>query len=231
MCSERPITVYLRWKEQDLLALAPLVRLIWGSLIDELITVYDKKQGAGCAPVLLLVDEAGRTAIPSLSDHATTVVGRAISLWIAVQSLSQLDVVYGTKRAKVLRDNMESQIYYRPSNLETAQFIEHSLGRRSEYARSQTTREGSTASQGLSEQGVPLMTAGEIMQMRDEDIIVFHRRLPPLRARRMDWRRYSLLADRRPLLTPILSPLPEPDIQIAKTTTRQDELIDPDNVG
>jgi hypothetical protein len=40
-----------------------------------------------------------------------------------------------------IRDNMETQIYYRPSNLETAQFIEHSLGRRSEYARSQTTRE------------------------------------------------------------------------------------------
>jgi hypothetical protein len=69
------------------------------------------------------------------------------------------------------------------------------------------------------------------MQMRDEVIIVFHRRLPPMRLKRMDWRRYSLLADRRPLLTPILSPLPEPDIQITKTTTRQDELIDPDNVG
>src|SRR5512147_1514864 len=98
MCFERPVTVYLRWKEQDLLALAPLVRLVWGSLIDELIANYDKKQGTGCNPVLLLVDEAGRTAIPSLSDHATTVVGRGISLWIAVQSLSQLDVVYGTKR-------------------------------------------------------------------------------------------------------------------------------------
>jgi type IV secretory pathway TraG/TraD family ATPase VirD4 len=48
MCSEQPITVYLRWKEQDLLALAPLVRLIWGSLIDELITTYDKKQGVAC---------------------------------------------------------------------------------------------------------------------------------------------------------------------------------------
>jgi type IV secretory pathway TraG/TraD family ATPase VirD4 len=47
------------------------------------------------------------------------------------------------------------------------------------------------------------MTAGEIMQMRDEVIIVFHRRLPPMRLKRMDWRRYSLLADRRPLLTPI----------------------------
>jgi type IV secretion system protein VirD4 len=75
MCSERPVTVYLRWKEQDLLALAPLVRLIWGSLIDELITVYDKKQGAGCNLFyfLLMKQEGPRSRAspitrPQLSD-------------------------------------------------------------------------------------------------------------------------------------------------------------------
>src|SRR5450756_3163634 len=41
MFSEKPITVYLRWKEQDLLALSPLIRLMWGSLIGELTTTYD----------------------------------------------------------------------------------------------------------------------------------------------------------------------------------------------
>jgi type IV secretion system protein VirD4 len=90
MCAERPITVYLRWPERDLLALSPLVRLIWGSLIDELLTTYDKKQGRGCNPVLLLVDEAGRTSIPMLADQATTVVGRKIYLWISVQRLIPL---------------------------------------------------------------------------------------------------------------------------------------------
>jgi type IV secretion system protein VirD4 len=76
LCSKKPITIYLRWREQDLLALAPLVRLMWSSIIDELITTYDQKAGRDCKPVLLLIDEAGRTAIPSLADHATTVVGR-----------------------------------------------------------------------------------------------------------------------------------------------------------
>src|SRR6267378_176687 len=38
MTSKKPITVYLRWPEQDLLALSPLVRLLWSSLIDSLIT-------------------------------------------------------------------------------------------------------------------------------------------------------------------------------------------------
>jgi type IV secretion system protein VirD4 len=133
-----PITVYLRWPERDLLALSPLVRLIWGSLIDELITTYDSAQGNNCKPVLLLIDEAGRTAIPSLADHATTVVGRGISLWIAIQDLNQLDAVYGRERAHVLRNNMESQIYYRPNDQDTAEYLERCLGRKSDYAQSHT---------------------------------------------------------------------------------------------
>lgn len=206
---QKPITVYLRWPERDLLALSPLVRLLWGSLIDELITTYDQAEGKQCHPVLLLIDEAGRTAIPSLADHATTVVGRGISLWIAIQSLSQLDAVYGKTRAQILRDNMESQIYYRPSNQETADYLEHCLGRRSDMAHSQTMREAVETTQGLSEQGVPLMTAQEIKQLKDDDIIAFHRRLPPFKAKRIDWRSFPILERRQAIPPPNLSPLPQ----------------------
>ena len=158
--------------------------------------------------MLLLIDEAGRTAIPSLADHATTVVGRGVSLWIAVQSLAQLDAVYGRARAQVLRDNVENQLYYRPSNQETAEYLERCLGRKSGYAQSQTSHEGSTASEGLSEQSVPLLTAQEIKQLEDEDVIGFHRRLPPFQAKRMDWRRIGVLAKRRGMSAPRLPVLP-----------------------
>jgi type IV secretory pathway TraG/TraD family ATPase VirD4 len=118
----------------------------------ELITIYDKAAGRRCQPVLLLIDEAGRTAIPSLADHATTVVGRGVSLWITVQSLSQLETVYGKSRATTIRDNMDTQLFYRPGSQETAEYLERSLGRTSEYAHSHTEREGAQISQGHSEQ-------------------------------------------------------------------------------
>ncbi len=234
--SEKPITVYLRWTERDLLALSPLVRLLWGSLIDELITTYDRTAGKNCKPVLLLIDEAGRTAIPSLADHATTVVGRGISLWIAIQSLSQLEAVYGKARAQILRDNMETQIYYRPSNQETAEYLERSLGKKSDYAKSQTMREGTETSQGRSEQGIPLMTAWEIKQLKDEEIIGFHRRLPPFKAKRMDWRNSSLLTKRQNMLAPQLSPLPQLSDKSQRLIWARGEefsssYIDPDRRG
>ena len=41
-------------------------RRLHRTLIDELVATYDRQAGKNCNPVLLLIDEAGRTAIPSL---------------------------------------------------------------------------------------------------------------------------------------------------------------------
>ena len=95
---------------------------------------------------------------------------------------------------------------------------------------SQTTHEGSTASEGLSEQSVPLLTAQEIKQLGDEDVIGFHRRLPPFQAKRMDWRRFPVLERRRRLPA---SRFPElPTLERLPPTARwgRDRLayIDPD---
>jgi type IV secretion system protein VirD4 len=208
MLHTKPVTVYLRWKEQDLLALSPLVRLLWGSLIDELVTTYDVRSGNGCQPVLLLIDEAGRTAIPSLADHATTVVGRGISIWLAVQSLSQLEVVYGKARAQVLRDNMESQLYYRPTDIATARYVEERCGRRSAYAHHSTEQRSGNASEGRSEQAIPLLSAHDFLRYKDHEVIGFHRSLPPFKLERMDWRQHPMLQKRRSVLPPTLPELP-----------------------
>lgn len=234
MRSSTPVTVYLRWKEQDLLALSPLVRLLWGSLIDELITTFDTNQGKGCNPVLLLIDEAGRTAIPSLADHATTVVGRGISLWIAIQSLSQLEAVYGKARSQILKDNMESQLYYRPTDLATAQYLEERCGNKSGYAKSTSSRGGGNReykSEGRSERPIPLLTAQEIMKLKDHDIIGFHRNLPPFKIRRVEWWRHPIFIQRRKIPPPTLALLPEvAHIPLYEEMGTEDNDIDPSDI-
>jgi type IV secretion system protein VirD4 len=209
--SPKPITVYLRLPEAELLALAPMVRLVFQTLIHDMQTTYDKRPGRtgkekGCYPVLLLLDEAGRVKIPQLYEYATTVVGRQISLWIAIQSIKQLEV-YGEANAETLLDNMDTQIFYRQRRA-TAKYLEIELGRKSEYSHSHSTREGGHETQGMSEQGVPLMTANQIKQMEDFDVIVFHHNLPPFRARRMNWLEHPILRDRQAKKPTALSPLP-----------------------
>jgi type IV secretory pathway TraG/TraD family ATPase VirD4 len=223
--SDRPVTVYLRWPEQHLEALAPLVRLLWGSLIGEMQTAYDQREGRGCHPVMLLIDEAGRTAIPSLAEHATTIVGRELFMLLAVQSLSQFEVVYGKPRAQVLRDNMESQLYYRPADVVTAEYIERRCGRRSGYAHHTSEQQNGQASEGRSEQSVPLLSTQDFMHYEDHEVIGFHRALPPFKLARMDWRQHPLLQKRRTVPTPILPTLaPLPVLQ----AIRQPVFIDPD---
>jgi type IV secretion system protein VirD4 len=201
-----PITVYLRLPEADLEALAPVVRLVFQTIIHDAITTYDKRQGEGCYPLLLLLDEAGRVKIPDLDDYATTVVGRQISLWVAIQSIKQLEV-YGQANAETLLDNMDTQLFYRQRST-TARYLERELGRRSAYSHSQSTREGGGETQGMAEQAVPVMTANQIKQMRDEDMLVFHHNLPPFTAARMNWLEHPILRQRQATAPPALSPLP-----------------------
>lgn len=226
--NSRPVTVYLRWREQDLLALSPLVRLLWGSLIDELVSTYDRRAGKDCQPVMLLIDEAGRTAIPSLADHATTVVGRGISIWLAVQSLSQLEVVYGRARAQVLRDNMDSQLYYRPTDVATARYIEERCGRRSAYARHTTEQQNGQTRESHTEQAIPLLSAQDFLRYRDDEVIGFHRSLPPFKLHRMDWRQHPLLQKRRTAPTPELRILPALDDLPSLNAVDRPHYVDPD---
>jgi type IV secretion system protein VirD4 len=237
MTSPTPITVYLRLPEAELLALAPVVRLVFQTLIHDMQTTYDKRPGRtakekGCYPVLLLLDEAGRVAIPKLYEYATTVVGRQISLWVAIQSIKQLDAIYGEANAETLLDNMDTQIFYRQRRA-TAKYLEEELGRRSAYSRSQSTRDGTHETQGISEQGVPVMTSNQIKQMDDSDILVFHHNLPPFRARRMNWLEHPVLRDRQAMRPPALSPLPQLTplaLRSPLTPTDDDELLNPDDL-
>jgi type IV secretion system protein VirD4 len=206
LTSQRSITVYLRLPEADLKALSPVVRLFSQTIIHDGITTYDKRKGKGCSPLLLLLDEAGRVKIPDLDEYATTVVGRQISLWVAIQSIKQLDI-YGEANAETLMDNMDTQIFYRQRGA-TARYLEKEVGYRSAYSRSTSSREGGAETHGMAEQRVPLWSANQFKQMDDEDIIVFHHNLPPFLAQRMSWLKHPILRQRQATAPPELSPLP-----------------------
>ncbi|MBV9482091.1 MAG: type IV secretory system conjugative DNA transfer family protein [Acidobacteria bacterium] len=213
IAGKKPVTIYLQWPEEQLTTLSPLVRLVMGSLVKGMLKTHRERKGKGCRPVLVLADEAGRTSIPTLADDAATVRSRGIVLWIAVQSLSQLDTIYGEDRAEALLNNMDTTVFYRPNDKKTAAYIADLLGSKSGFARSQQERHGIDPSEGKAEQAVPLMTIQDIMQMEDEKIIVRYRNLPPIHTNvvRMDWRDFPELKERLALPPIAIKPIPEPD--------------------
>jgi type IV secretory pathway TraG/TraD family ATPase VirD4 len=156
--SKKPITIYLRWHEADLLALSPLIKFVWEAMINELITAYDlAPDHSQCQYVLLDIEEAGRTGIPNLPEHTSTLRSRNISITAVFQDRSQGYALYGKDRAISLFNNCRYQIYFRQDDLETAQYLEARCGSKSGFAHSKTEHEGSVST-GESEQKIPLIT-------------------------------------------------------------------------
>jgi type IV secretion system protein VirD4 len=190
LTGERPVTIYLKWPESKLFALQPVMKLLWGTFISELKTIYDdryKKYGlSACSQlqkVLFLVDEAGVTPIPELYNHVTTVNSRGMSFVIGIQALSQLEM-YGKANAETILNNC-AKVFFEQESLSTAEYVSRQLGGKSGFSSSQTTH-GDETSEGKQEQKIPLLTPQEIMGM-DETVIVFVRGL-----------RYAIKAKRMP---------------------------------
>jgi len=204
--SKKPITIYLLWHESDLLALSPLIKFVWEAMISELITSYDlapdKKQ---CQRVLLDIEEAGRTGIPNLPEHISTLRSRNISVTAVWQDRSQGYALYGRDRAISMFNNFRYQIYHRQDDLETAQYLENRLGSKSGFAHSKTEHEGHVSS-GESEQKIPLLTEQYIMyDMPDDEIICFWGKRPFL-AKRIP--RPNIPPERKPSAEPVMRQLP-----------------------
>lgn len=233
MRGDRPVTVYLRWEEGELERLAPLIRVLCISLVKELIVCHDRLQGKGCRPVLFCLDEIGRTPIPSLDEYVATVRSRDISFQLYAQSFSQLEHNYDLKRAQTISANMDTHVFLRPNHKDDAGDIEEWLGRGSQYAHSYNQRSGDLQ-EGLSEQGIPVMTARDIMEMNDKYALVFHRDFPPMKVYRLKWWQSKMLKKRHGLPVPTLAALPKvpplPEVLQKQTTNPGTRFVDPDEI-
>ena len=150
-------------------------------------------------------------------------------IWIAIQSIVQLEAIYGWANAQVLLDNLDSKVFYRQGHA-TAEYLERELDKTSKFSRSQSSREGGYETQGLSEQAVPLVSKTRIKEMEDWEVIIRHHNLPAFWARRMNWREHPILRQRQALRPQAPQPLPQlTPIALRSLQTRaSDDLINPD---
>jgi type IV secretory pathway TraG/TraD family ATPase VirD4 len=227
--SKEPITIYLRWHESDLLALSALIKFVWEAMINELISAYDLSPDTSqCQYVLLDIEEAGRTGIPNLPEHASTLRSRNISISAVFQDRSQGYALYGKDRAISFFNNCRYQIYFRQDDLETAQYLETRCGSKSGFAHSKTEHEGGIST-GESEQKIPVITAQYIMyDMPDDEILGFWGKRPFL-GKRIPGHPKSLVRKSAevpaPPLLPAVSSFAEPEKQLLHSSWRTDPTL------
>src|SRR6266851_1176537 len=87
-----------------------------------------------------------RTPIPAIPEYMATVAGYGISMWVAVQSLAQLETHYGAARAATIRDGADAHVYYRQRDVETAEALSRRTGPMLVQGRHNGASQGATAS-------------------------------------------------------------------------------------
>jgi type IV secretory pathway TraG/TraD family ATPase VirD4 len=223
LSSTTPVSVYLSCPEEHVLALAPLIRLVWDSLINGMVGFYDDPavQGKGCYRVLCVLDEIFRIGLPKLPEYTTTVSGRNISFLISCQSIAQMDKAYGRPTADVLRGQMDATIFYRPAraDIATPEFIERACGYKSGFAHSKTDHE-TGRSTGESEQRVALIPGHETTHMGPEEVIGLVNGLRPFREKRLNRFEFPELVKRGTIPAPIVSDLPDIDLSGNSDTSK-----------
>ena len=104
-------------------ALHPFANLMLGTLFKELFEYAESLPG-GRVPIPLTAicdDFATGGQIPNFQQHISIFREKGISVMMLVQSLSQLDSMYGSAASVTIQDNTDNIIYMGGNNLDTAE--------------------------------------------------------------------------------------------------------------
>src|SRR5829696_62211 len=209
-----PSTLYLMFSEGELRYTAKVFQVVVLALTTGLIRHADSEPDGERVPMLLALDEAGRTPMPGMDDLVSTIGGRGMSALIYVQDLAQLEAAYGRSEAQTIRSNCHTQLYYRPTDYDTAAHVSRRCGRTSVRDVHVSGTFGEKRSYG--QRARELVTPDEVMQMEGEDMIVFAGKKPPILGHRLEW--FNLFSDAKELMhnpAPEIPDLPMPEIAVA----------------
>jgi type IV secretion system protein VirD4 len=139
-------------------------------------------------PLALVLDEFTNFGfIPAIAEKLTIIRHSGIPAMLGIQDYVQLQNVYGIDTAKLLFSQPATKIFFRPRELDTAKKISDSLG-------TQTVVDRKVSSSGnINERefGKPLMAAGEVMALKENNAIVFTAATAPVQIERFNWQEFE----------------------------------------
>lgn len=121
--SHTPTAVFLRVSDSDF-SLANLTSLFYTQTLQALIAEADSRpDGRLQIPVRLYLDDFANLIVPDMDKTISVTRSREISVSIAIQSITQLEGLYGHAKAMTIIDNCDHLLYLGGQSVETARFI------------------------------------------------------------------------------------------------------------
>lgn len=209
MCADQPVTLYLCWPPNDSKRVKPLMRLLFGAVLRDLME-HQERAADGRAkkrPLLLLLDEFPQLGKLDLFEQSMgAMAGYGLRAFIVTQSLHQVTQAYG--RYHTILDNCQIVTSFAATDVETAETVSKLAGDIYEM-RPQETWSGKRQLFGLDHRAItyreerrPLILPADIRRLPEREELVFVTGAKPLRAQKL---RY----DEEPIFASRLYSLPE----------------------
>lgn len=147
-----------------------LVAMLLYQLVDRSVTVADIKYG-GALPIRLqlFLDEFANCIgkIPDFDKTIAVIRSQNINAWVILQSLAQLDALYGKDTAQVIMDCCDWTVFLGGKSTQTAETLSKTMGKSTIKGRSNTTNKGGQGSYSIQISGLgrELLDAAEISRL------------------------------------------------------------------
>jgi len=186
---ERSVSLYLVVPMASRDRLKPLTRLILNQIIRTLTSTLAYKDGravpASRHRLLLMLDEfplLGRLDV--LAEALSLIAGYGIRACLVAQDLTQIYAAYGHDES--ITSNCDTSVAFTPNKMQTAQELSRLAGETS-VRHSHRTFSNAGASTSEPEVARPLMTPDEVRRMRTDEVLIFTRGQPPIRAQQLQY--------------------------------------------
>lgn len=170
--------LYVIYPERKSNYLAPFIAPLFSQIIDKLIDSYNNNNKS--IPIHLLFDEFGNIGMLSnMSINAATVRSREISLITCLQSITQLQQVYGLNSSKTILNNLKTKIILPGvTDIDTINYISSLCGIKEINTKS-TSYSGEKESTSYSKSKKKIFEDGELRTLEDNTaLIVVNNKMP-----------------------------------------------------
>ncbi len=203
MCHERPVTLFLQPPPSDAPRLMPLMRLVLNQIARSLMEDQTRDTGGRTKrhDLLLVLDEFPQLGRLGFFETAMgAFAGYGLKAYLVCQSLNHVTRAYG--RDSVIVDNCSVITAFAAADLETARTIASMTGERWELIEQESVsrpqaligpRRGSVS---VREERRPLMLAGDVRQLPNDEQLIFVAGARPIRAKKLQFDAEQVFRDR-----------------------------------
>jgi type IV secretion system protein VirD4 len=208
--NDMPTALYLVPPPDDQIRAAPLMALIIGQILGELVSQLDRTASGHAKKhdtVLLLDEFTALGRMDELIAKMPQMPGYGVTAHLFIQSVAQLDEVYTPNIASTIIDNCGASVWFAAADPRTAGRIVSMIGNATEIEPTVSTSRptgawfGGVTTTGEREVYRPVMDTGAVRELPADTELVFVNGAKPIKAKKLQY-------DKEPIFKSRLFPAP-----------------------